>query len=81
MKRLLGVMVSALVLLGLALAQGAMVRVAHLSPDAPAVDILVNGQRAIQNLAVQGGHPLPAPARGQGAGPGGPRRADEPGGD
>ncbi len=63
MKRLLGVMVSALVLLGLALAQGAMVRVAHLSPDAPAVDILVNGQRAIQNLAFKEVTPyLPLPA-------------------
>ncbi len=36
---------------GLALAQGAMVRVAHLSPDAPAVDVLVNGQKAITGLA------------------------------
>jgi hypothetical protein len=49
MKKLLSLF---LVLAGaLALAQGAMVRVAHLSPDAPAVDVLVNGQRAITNLA------------------------------
>lgn len=49
--------------LGLALAQGALVRVAHLSPDAPAVDILVNGQRAITGLAfgqVTAYVPLPA---------------------
>ncbi|AEV16080.1 hypothetical protein TCCBUS3UF1_10350 [Thermus sp. CCB_US3_UF1] len=50
MKKLLGVLL-ALAAGGLALAQGAMVRVAHLSPDAPAVDVLVNGQRAITNLA------------------------------
>ncbi len=49
MKKLLAM---ALVLaVGLALGQGALVRVAHLSPDAPAVDVLVNGQRAITGLA------------------------------
>src|SRR3712207_261971 len=33
-------------------AQGtARVRVVHMSPDAPAVDVLVDGQRAISNLA------------------------------
>ena len=32
-------------------AADAMVRVVHASPDAPAVDILVNGERAIENLA------------------------------
>ncbi|WP_114313302.1 MULTISPECIES: DUF4397 domain-containing protein [Thermus] len=47
----------------LGLAQGAMVRVAHLSPDAPAVDVLVNGQRAITNLAFKEVTPyLPLPA-------------------
>ncbi|BDG17549.1 DUF4397 domain-containing protein [Thermus brockianus] len=51
------------VLAGFTLAQGAMVRVAHLSPDAPAVDILVNGQRAIQNLAFKEVTPyIPLPA-------------------
>ena len=50
MKRGLFVLVLA-ALAGLALGQGAMVRVAHLSPDAPAVDVLVNGQRAITGLA------------------------------
>ncbi|WP_026175231.1 DUF4397 domain-containing protein [Thermus igniterrae] len=48
---------------GLGLAQGAMVRVAHLSPDAPAVDVLVNGQRAITNLAFKQVTPyIPLPA-------------------
>lgn len=50
-------------LAGLALGQGAMVRVAHLSPDAPAVDVLVNGQRAITGLAFKEVTPyLPLPA-------------------
>ncbi|BAW02897.1 hypothetical protein TTMY_2536 [Thermus thermophilus] len=50
-------------LVGLALGQGAMVRVAHLSPDAPAVDVLVNGQRAITGLAFKEVTPyLPLPA-------------------
>jgi hypothetical protein len=40
-----------------------MVRVAHLSPDAPAVDVLVNGQRAITNLAFKEVTPyIPLPA-------------------
>ncbi len=60
MKRLLGL----LVLAGaLALAQGAMVRMAHLSPDAPAVDVLVNGQKAITGLAFKQITPyIPLPA-------------------
>ncbi|MEZ0322117.1 MAG: DUF4397 domain-containing protein [Thermus sp.] len=56
-------LIVALLVGSLALAQGAMVRVAHLSPDAPAVDILVNGQRAITNLAFKEVTPyLPLPA-------------------
>ena len=50
MKRGLFVLVLA-ALAGLALGQGAMVRVAHLSPDAPAVDVLVNGAVAFPGLA------------------------------
>ncbi|GAA6756643.1 DUF4397 domain-containing protein [Thermus thalpophilus] len=62
MQRILAILL-ALVLGGLALAQGAMVRVAHLSPDAPAVDVLVNGERAIQNLAFKEVTPyIPLPA-------------------
>lgn len=62
MKKWLGLLLLSF-LGGLGLAQGAMVRVAHLSPDAPAVDILVNGQRAVTNLAfkeVTPYFPLPA---------------------
>ena len=62
MKRGLFVLVMA-ALAGLALGQGAMVRVAHLSPDAPAVDVLVNGQRAITGLAFKEvTHYIPLPA-------------------
>ncbi|TBH21568.1 DUF4397 domain-containing protein [Thermus thermamylovorans] len=62
MKRLFGVLL-VLAVGGLALAQGAMVRVAHLSPDAPAVDVLVNGQRAITGLAFKEVTPyIPLPA-------------------
>ena len=62
MKRGLFVLVLA-ALAGLALGQGAMVRVAHLSPDAPAVDVLVNGQRAITGLAFKEVTPyIPLPA-------------------
>ncbi len=47
----------------LALGQGVMVRVAHLSPDAPAVDVLVNGQRVVTGLAFGKVTPyLPLPA-------------------
>ncbi|GGM91956.1 hypothetical protein GCM10007092_01130 [Thermus composti] len=49
MKKLLAPFLLALG--ALAFAQGAMVRVAHLSPDAPAVDVLVNGQRILTGLA------------------------------
>ncbi|KHG64442.1 cell wall anchor [Thermus sp. 2.9] len=52
-----------MLLAGLTWAQGAMVRVAHLSPDAPAVDVLVNGERAIRNLAFKEVTPyIPLPA-------------------
>lgn len=51
MKRLLFLGIAFILLSSLGLAQGSMVRVAHLSPDAPAVDVLVNGQRVITNLA------------------------------
>jgi len=62
MKRFFGIM-ALWVLAGLALAQGAMVRVAHLSPDAPAVDVLVNGQKAITGLAFKQVTPyIPLPA-------------------
>lgn len=62
MKKLLGLLL-VLALGGWVLAQGAMVRVAHLSPDAPAVDVLVNGQRAITGLAFKEVTPyLPLPA-------------------
>ncbi len=62
MKKWLGVF-WVLLVGGLGLAQGAMVRVAHLSPDAPAVDVLVNGQRAITNLAFKQVTPyIPLPA-------------------
>lgn len=61
MQKLLFLLVMAVS--GLGLAQGTMVRVAHLSPDAPAVDVLVNGQRAITNLAFKEVTPyLPLPA-------------------
>ncbi|WP_117237164.1 DUF4397 domain-containing protein [Thermus sediminis] len=50
MKKVLALL-AVLAMGAMALAQGAMVRVAHLSPDAPAVDVLVNGQRAITGLA------------------------------
>ena len=63
MKRGLFVLVLA-ALAGLALGQGAMVRVAHLSPDAPAVDVLVNGQRAITGLAFKEVTPFPPPRSG-----------------
>ncbi|WP_243089824.1 DUF4397 domain-containing protein [Thermus neutrinimicus] len=63
MKRFLSVVALALAVGSLGLAQGAMVRVAHLSPDAPAVDVLVNGQRAITNLAFKEITPyIPLPA-------------------
>lgn len=65
MKKFLLLLVLAMVGVGqgLGLAQGAMVRVAHLSPDAPAVDILVNGQRAITGLAFKEVTPyIPLPA-------------------
>lgn len=48
----------AAVLAGGALAQQdtmAKVRVIHASPDAPAVDVFVNGERAVEGLAFQGG--------------------------
>lgn len=62
MKKWLGLL-WVLLVGGLGLAQGAMVRVAHLSPDAPAVDVLVNGQRAITNLAFKEVTPyIPLPA-------------------
>lgn len=62
MKKLLGLLL-VLALGGWVLAQGAMLRVAHLSPDAPAVDVLVNGQRAITGLAFKEVTPyLPFPA-------------------
>jgi hypothetical protein len=62
MKKVLALL-AVLAVSGLALAQGAMVRVAHLSPDAPAVDVLVNGQRAITNLAFKEVTPyIPLPA-------------------
>jgi hypothetical protein len=52
-KALLLVAVAALAMIGAVSAQSgnAFVRVAHLSPDAPAVDIWVDGSRAITNLA------------------------------
>jgi hypothetical protein len=62
MKKVLALL-AVLAVSGLALAQGAMVRVAHLSPDAPAVDVLVNGQQAITNLAFKEVTPyIPLPA-------------------
>lgn len=52
-KAFLLLAVAALALIGGVTAQtgNAFVRVAHLSPDAPAVDIWVDGSRAITNLA------------------------------
>jgi hypothetical protein len=64
MKKLLGIL--AVLALGLGLAQNnAMVRVAHLSPDAPNVDVWVNGAKvaALTNVpfkAVSGYLALPA---------------------
>lgn len=63
MKKILFLLAMAVAAQGLGLAQGAMVRVAHLSPDAPAVDVLVNGQRAITGLAFKEVTPyIPLPA-------------------
>jgi hypothetical protein len=36
------------------------VRVVHMSPDAPAVDVLVNNQRAVTNLAFRSASPYAA---------------------
>mgnify|MGYP001770942570 CR=1 FL=1 len=46
MKTVLSVLTLAL-LLGSAFAKDAMVRVAHLSPDAPAVDVWINGHKSL----------------------------------
>jgi hypothetical protein len=51
MKKLLALLVMLAIGFGLAQGNTAMVRVAHLSPDAPAVDVWVNGVRALQNVA------------------------------
>lgn len=52
MKRLLYVCAAALAAVGLAMAQdsNARVRIVHASPDAPAVDIYVNGGIVLENL-------------------------------
>jgi len=52
MKRLLLVCATVLAVAGLAMAQdsGARVRIVHASPDAPAVDIYVNGGMVLENL-------------------------------
>lgn len=52
MKRLLLVCASLMTVAGLAMAQGsgARVRIVHASPDAPAVDIYVNGAMVLENL-------------------------------
>jgi hypothetical protein len=52
MKKVLLTAVAALAMIGAVAAQSgnAFVRVAHFSPDAPAVDIWVDGSRAITNL-------------------------------
>jgi len=42
----------------------AQVRVAHLSPDAPPVDVYVNGARAVTGAAFKDGHELPLRAGG-----------------
>jgi len=51
MNKVLALLVVLAIGVGLAQSQNAMVRVAHLSPDAPAVDVWVNGARALQNVA------------------------------
>jgi hypothetical protein len=52
MKRLLLVCATVLAVAGMAMAQGsgARVRIVHASPDAPAVDIYVNGAMVLENL-------------------------------
>ncbi len=52
MKRLLLVCATVLAVAGLAMAEtsGARVRIVHASPDAPAVDIYVNGGKVLENL-------------------------------
>ncbi|MCS7067045.1 MAG: DUF4397 domain-containing protein [Meiothermus sp.] len=50
MRKLLALLAVLAIGLGFAQSNNAMVRVAHLSPDAPAVDVWVNGARALQNV-------------------------------
>lgn len=52
MKRLMCALAATVVVAGLAFAQsaGARVRIVHASPDAPAVDIYVNGGKVLENL-------------------------------
>lgn len=52
MKRLLCALAATVAVAGMVLAQsgGARVRIVHASPDAPAVDIYVNGGKVLENL-------------------------------
>lgn len=50
MKRLLFALGVPLLFSGHLLAQNARIRVLHASPDAPAVDVLVNGAKVLENL-------------------------------